>query len=98
MKKEYELVFDFNEDELCRIFYTIQTAIEQKNWDLLNLELCSVKVNEAFRAIACKKKFVQLNEMSKTVIKYSLDGFLIDNHKFETLDEVERAYKLKVFL
>lgn len=98
MKKEYALVADFNEDELCRVFYTIQTAIEQKNWDLLDLEACSVKMNEAIRAVACKKRFDQLNEMSKTAIKYSLDGFVIDDHKFETLDEVERAWKLKIFL
>lgn len=98
MKKEYELVSDFDESELSGVFYTVQTAIEQKAWDLLDLESCTEKVNEALRAIACKKRFDQLNKMSNTAIKYSMDGFILDNHKFETLDEVERAYKLKAFL
>src|SRR5271157_5644394 len=98
MKKEYELVSEFDTSELSGLFYTIQTAIEQKSWDLLDLESCKVKVSEALRAVACKKKFDQLNEMSNTAIKYSIDGFMLDNHKFETLDEVERAYKLKAFL
>ena len=98
MKKEYELVSEFDKAELSGVFYTIQTAIEQGSYDLLDLESCKAKVDEALRAVACKKKFEQLNEMSNTAIKYSVNGFMLDNHKFETLDEVERAYKLKAFL
>lgn len=98
MKKEYELVSDFDKTELSGLFYTIQTAIEQGSYDLLDLDATKARVDEALRAVACKKKFDQLNEMSNTAIKYSMNGFMLDDHKFETLDEVERAYKLKAFL
>jgi hypothetical protein len=98
MKKEYELVSDFDKSVLSGVFYTIQTAIEQESHELLDLESCKAKVDEAFRAIACKKRFEHLNEISNTAIKYSRDCFLLDNHKFETLDEVERAWKLKAFI
>lgn len=98
MKKEYELVSDYDKTELSGLFYTIQTAIEQGAHDLLDLESTKIKVDEALRAIACKKRFEYLNEISNTAIKYSRDCFLLDNHKFETLDEVERAWKLKAFI
>lgn len=98
MKTEYELVSDFDEDEACRIFYTIQTAIEQKNWDLLDIEVAQAKVNDALRAITLRKRFDKLNAASNTAIKYSVKGFTLDNHTFETLDEVERAWKLKAFI
>lgn len=98
MKKEYELVCDFDESELSSMFYAINVAFEQKNWDLLDLDVCQAKVNEAFRAAILRKRFDYLNEVSNTAIKYSKDGFMLDNHKFETLDEVERAWKLKAFI
>jgi hypothetical protein len=98
MKKEYELVSDFEPNQLSSLFYALHVMCEQNNWDLLEIEACQIKVNDALRAIACKKRFDQLNEMSNTAIKYSADGFMLDNHKFETLDEVEKAYKLKAFL
>lgn len=98
MKTEYELISDFSAEETGNIFYALHIAISQKNWDLLDLEACSGQVNEALRAVACKKRFDYLNAISCTAIKYSVDGFLLDNHKFETLDEVERAWKLKAFI
>jgi hypothetical protein len=98
MKKEYDLLLEFDENELCGVFYTIQTAIEQKSHDLLDLESCKSKVDEAFRALACQRRLTQLNKMLRSAIKFSRDGFTLDNHKFETLDEIERAYKLKAFL
>lgn len=98
MKKEYHLIADYDAEEVGNIFYTLHIAITQKNTELLNLEACQTQVNEAFRAIACKKRFDQLNDESKTLIKYSMNGFIVDDHKFETLDEVERAFKLKAFL
>lgn len=98
MRPEYELVSDYDKDELSGVFYTIQTAIEQENYELLDLDACKGKVEEALHAIACKKRFDYLNKISDTAIKYSRDGFMLDNHKFETLDEVERAWKLKAFI
>lgn len=98
MKKEYELISDYDKSELSGLFYTIQTAIEQEAHELLDIEATKAKVEEALHAIACKRRFEHLNRISNTAIKYSSDCFLLDNHKFETLDEVERAWKLKAFI
>jgi hypothetical protein len=94
MKKECELVHDFDNDEISSVFYAINVAIEQNNWDLLDLELCKVKVNEAFRALDCKKRFDRL----RPVVRCNKHAFTLDDHEFETLDEVERALKNKAFL
>lgn len=98
MKTEYQLVSDYDKSELSGLFYTIQTAIEQGAHDCLDMEATKAKVDEALRAVACKRRFEYLNEISKTAIKYSIKGFILDDHTFETLDEVEKAWRLKAFL
>ena len=96
--KEYIAISEFDAEEAGNVFYSLHTAIAQKNWDLLNLEECKAQAVGVLEAIALKIRFDKLCDQSNGKLKYGIGGFDLDGHKFETLDAVEKALKNKAFL
>ena len=99
--KEYEVVFSMCEsygNRYAKTLETIASAINNKHYDMFNLETVKLKMDEVFEAIMLKRRFDELNSKANGKLVCNKTDFELDTHKFETLDEVERALKNKAFL
>ncbi len=99
-KKEYEMILTISEGYSNRYAKTLDfivSAINNKNYDVLDLESVKMKMDEVFEAITLKVRFDSLLDLNSSII-CNKDCFELDTHKFETLDEVEKAIKNKAFL
>lgn len=96
--KEYELLSEYTHESVEGNFDTLFTVTSHKTYELLDLEFCRKRVNELFDFMIAKKRFDKLHEESKRKLKYGMNGFDLEGHMFETLDEVEHALRNKAFL
>lgn len=100
--KEYEAISIIDTGTYSNTFSKalemIGTSITHKNYHLIDIEAARAKVEETFAAIKAKKRYDALFIVSKGKLTYDASGFIIGDHKFETLDEVEQALNNKAFL
>ena len=80
------------------VFDTVSQAIFSKNEHLLKLDECRAKINEIFDYFEVQRRFLSLAEKSNNKLSFTRNYFELDKHKFETLDEVEKAINNKAFL
>jgi len=103
------LVFQMNELELLNkyeyssyqlegIFDTVSQAICTNNTLVLKINECREKVNEIFNYLEIRERFRALAKKSDRKLSFTSTHFELYQHKFETLDEVEKAINIKVFL
>lgn len=100
--KEYEMVSIIDSGVYSNTFTKalemIGSSIVSKNYRLIDIGAARTKVEETFAAINTKKRYDLLFIASKCKMTYDASGFIIGDHKFETLDEVEQALNNKAFL
>jgi len=71
---------------------------------VLDLDVLRNKLEELLDFLMLRKRFEHLVVLMKGDLLYGLDdkresrGFIVSGHAFETLDEVERAWKNKALL
>lgn len=99
--KDYEFATAMAEgygNRFSKALDAVVSAINSKQLDMLNMEAVKSRVAEAMRAIEVKIRFDTLNAKAKGKLTCNSTGFELDTHKFETLDEVEKALDNKAFL
>ena len=99
--KEYEFVIMMSEgygNRFSKALEAICSAISNKHCDMLNLPAAKLRVEEAMHAIEIKIRYDYLLSRAKSKLTCNSSGFDLDGHKFETLDEVEKAIDNKAFL
>lgn len=98
--KEYEFVMIMLEGYGSRYYKTfemINSVINNKQCDMLNFGTVKSKVMEALQALEIKVRYDSLACLTKQ-LRCTKESFELDGHKFETLDEVEKALENKAFL
>jgi hypothetical protein len=95
--KEYKMFVLYGVRESAPHFNLIAQAMENDTWELLDLDLVESNMLDSLNFLKALKRFRRLQNDFPALI-YSENGFFIDDHQFETLDEVEKAIKNKAFL
>jgi hypothetical protein len=102
LNKEYGLLSYYNgynnRNKISNLFNFLNSSLESEQWTFLNLDEVQLSVNQHFKYLAIKKRYMELTAESQGILYYSNGGFHIKEHKFETLDEVKRALANKMFL
>lgn len=98
--KEYEAVYAISDsyNRYSKALDAIVSAINNRHYDMLNLEAVKRKLDEVFDAMVLKSRFDELYKKSNGKLVCNKTDFDFESHKFETLDEVEKAIKNKAFL
>jgi hypothetical protein len=71
---------------------------EFESIDALDLDELRFQVDTIFEYLYVLKRFRKLRRLFKGELGFNSEGFLLNNHTFQTLDEVECAWKNKAFL
>ena len=79
-------------------FEIMSQAVYTKKTHLLNLKECQFQINEIFEFLYVLARYNAINDLCKHQLVFTATDFYISGHKFQTLDEVERAIKQKAFL
>lgn len=95
--KEYTLLVGLDYKEAATMFNLMGVALEDNSWEMVDLETSHAAISASFKTLIVSKRYKLLQRQNKE-LGYSSEGFFIGEHKFETLDEVERALKNKAFL
>lgn len=102
LNKEYMLLTYYssysNKNRINSLYNFISNSLENNHWSLLDLESIQATINEHFKFLFLKKKYTRLFILSKNILNYDYEGFHINEHIFETLDEVEKALANSSFL
>lgn len=71
-----------------------------KDIDLVDLDMLKGQIDEMMEYLFHEKRFRQINSLfgGKIKIDYTEQYFMIDDHKFYSLEELEKAWKNKAFL
>lgn len=99
--KEYEIVSIMSEsygNRYAKTLETVVSAINNKHYGMFNLESVKLRMDEVFEALVIKTRFDLLYNKSNGKLICNKAGFELEPHKFETLDEVEKALNNKAFL
>jgi hypothetical protein len=107
-KKEYESYYRECKnsvwDSLKKPFRMVVEAIDvrdsknDESSQYLDIDTVRSACNEVLDFLAIRKRMWKLNNQYDCKIDCDEHGFLVDGHSFETLDEVERALKMKAFM
>lgn len=97
-RTDYSLLLKFFYNVAPKIFGTVHEALMNGDEHLLDAEACQEYANEYFEYLKLIKRYKVLNKELNNSLIISDDGFKIADSKFETLDDVEKAIKLKAFL
>lgn len=102
LMKEYKLLCYFDTyqstKQFCKLYSFMNFSLENNCYALIDLMSVQKLINEHFKFLSLKKKYMNLLNESKNVLYYNNNGFHIKEHTFETLDEVKRALDNKMFL
>jgi len=80
-------------------FDCMSASIQDGNtWSLIDLEKMQALIDESFRYLHLYKKYDTLSSLSNGTLHFDEEGFHIEEHTFQTLEEVEKALKHKAFL
>lgn len=94
----YRMNGDYRDHTSAKIFYLMFNALDDFNIDLINTEDMQRRCDEVFKYIFLLKRFNNLVKLSNNSVYSSLEGFNLEGHVFETLDEVQKALENKAFL
>jgi hypothetical protein len=102
LEKEYGLLTHYDsyrtKNTAVALYSFVGNALENGQWALLDLESIQSLMNEHFKYLHLKKRFTELFLESKSTLRYTHEGFHINEFSFETMDEVARALEQKMFL
>lgn len=102
LNKEYGLLSYYdsysNKNKISNLMNFLNHSLETGQWIFLNLDEVQSNMNQQFKYLALKKRYLTLATESQGILHYSSGGFHIEDHTFETLDEVKRALANKMFL
>lgn len=99
--KDYEFVSIMSEgygNRFSKALDAVVSAINNKHCDMFNLVAVKARVEEAMIALEVKIRFDLLASKSNGKLTCTTSCFELDGHKFETLDQVEKALDNKAFL
>jgi hypothetical protein len=89
---------------LLNSFITDSYYVENVLIEVTNLSFAKEKIDELFIFLFIQQRFMKLYKLFDERLSYSMgdltndDYFIINDHKFSTLDEVEKAWNNKSFL
>lgn len=102
MTKEYGLLVYYNkynnQNKMNSLYSFMNSSLENGQWTFLDLNQVQKNINEHFQYLSLRKRYSELLIESKNILVYDHEGFHINEHTFETLDEVQRALNQKMFL
>jgi hypothetical protein len=99
MEKEYQFYLRLFEDwdNLGKSFDIVSDAIYNEAEIFIDIEKIKESCNAVLDFLTIRKRFAELSKC-RCNLDCEKTGFLVDGHSFETLDEVERALKMKAFM
>lgn len=78
--------------------YVLENALRQSSYSIIKFDVLRKEMSDILDFMELRHRFDELVEQSNNTLSVTDTGFILDNHTLETLDEVERALKLKAFL
>jgi len=99
--KEYKMFLHYDKvikGGIISPFQLMVDALRGQSWPLVDLKATRDAIAQDFRYLLLYKRYESLRLYSKNTLSYDENGFHLDGHVFETLDEVEKALRLKSFL
>jgi hypothetical protein len=101
-KEEYKVLDHYAQNRsLSKIgsaFYAIYTNISNDIWHCMDVSHLREVLDQDFDYLVLRKRYEILLAHFPKTLSYDENGFLLDGHRFETLDEVEKAINNKAFL
>lgn len=107
MSNDFELMHKYTLDMNYRACDTLTQLVDQakypskfKSIDLIDLNMLRLQIDESIQFLFLCKRFRQLDELFKGKIVFDNNKrcFAIDDHEFQSLDEIEKAWKNRAFL
>lgn len=95
---EYIAILQFDEDEMSAKFNMLSSAMINNSWELIDTEALENELVKCVRYFRVCKRFRAMDKLLDEKLSISDDGFEIDGHKFETLDEIAIVIKNKAFV
>jgi hypothetical protein len=101
-KEEYKVLDHYAQNRsLSKIgsaFYALYTNISNDIWYYMDISYFREALDQDFDYLILRKRYEFLLTQFPKTLSYDENGFLLDGHRFETLDEVEKAINNKAFL
>jgi hypothetical protein len=94
----YRMAQDYHSGNSPKVFFLVYSGLEDKTIGLVNIEEAQARCNEIFKYLYLGRRFDELVAKSNKTLVSLPGGFELLGHKFETLDEVEKALNNKAFL
>lgn len=102
LTKEYGLLYYYNsylnKDKITALLSFFKSAMDLGQWNFLNLGEMQASFDEYFKYLTIKKQYMELQKESPIPLNLTRKGFHVNEHTFQTLDEVKRALSNKMFL
>ena len=112
MKKSKKILCPTDKDYKMFIFYDtylfgknlqstfelMSFAIANGSWQFVDLEEMQRAMKQDFKYLIARKRYEGLKVWSNNALTYDKNGFHLEGHVFETLDEVRKALDNKAFL
>jgi hypothetical protein len=95
---EYMTILRFDEDEMSSKFNLLTGAMIANSWELLDLDILESEFDKCIAYFRLCKRFRAMDKLLDGELSITDDGFEIDEHLFQTLDEVQKAVDNKAFL
>lgn len=99
--KEYKMFIYYDKhvgSKLSSIFGLVKHAIDDGSWQFLDLKNIKLSIDDDFKYLNSRRYYEQLKTWANGKLSYDENGFHLDGHDFETLNEVQRALENKAFL
>lgn len=99
--KEYEVLHSILQgygNRYSKALEAVVTALNNRYFDILDLEAVKRRVAEAMEALEIKMRFDILNCKVNDKLICNNTDFELNGHKLDSLDEVEKAINNKAFL
>jgi len=95
---EYQLLSqNIYESQGVALFTFLASAFNNNKYNHLDYDIIINDCNLILNYFRISKKYYILYKLNNN-LKFTSDGFYISHHRFETLDEVERAFNNPAFL
>jgi hypothetical protein len=95
---EYMTILTFDEDEMSAKFNMLSSAMINNSWELIDTEVLENEFERCVHYFRVCKRFRSMDKLLDGKLSLSDDGFEIDGHNFETLDEIATVIKNKAFV
>jgi hypothetical protein len=85
-------------NKLSTTFELMHHSIKEGSWQFVDLKSAQKSIEQDFKYLILRKHYNGLKVASQDKLTYDDNGFHLDGHDFETLDEVHAAMNNKAFL